>query len=480
VGFDGVELQFGLGYLVSQFLSAATNLRHDSYGGSPENRRRFAEEVFSSVRHETGTDFPISARISASEYAPDGLEIEDAKDLARLIETWGGDLIHIATGSNCDSLPWYFQHMSLPPGINEKLAARVHREIKVPLMVAGRMGDPLRIRAVLAQGMVDMVALGRPLLADPDLPRKMAEDRDDEVLLCGHCLQGCFANVRAGKGIGCNINPTVGCEQQPVTPATPSRRVVIVGAGPAGMQAALTAYRRGHNVIILEKNQLGGQFRLACLSPGKERMEKPLRSMIAQVERLDIDIRRGEEATPDRLESLDPDVVVVATGSRQAVPDIPGLDSPITAQEILGGSHNPGDNVLILGGGMVGIEVAEHLALRGTRVTVVEILDDVAQDMDPISRKLLLKRLTTLPVTIHTATELVRFEDGQAVVTQNDVRRRWGPFDTVAVATGSHPFDPLSGRLREAGITVKIIGDAAKPGTIYDAVRSGHEVAMSL
>jgi len=479
-GFDGVELQFGLGYLLSQFLSEGTNLRTDSYGGDPERRLSFAREVFSNVREAVGKDFPVGVRISGTEKAPNGLEIDDAKDIAQRLEAWGADLIHIATGSNCESLPWYFQHMSLPCGVNEAIAAEIRKEVRIPVMAAGRLGDPLRIREVLGEDMVDMVALGRPLLADPDLPRKILQGNDDEVLLCGHCLQGCFANVKAGKGIGCNINPMVGHELKAVGPAIHPKRVVVVGGGPAGMQAALTAHRRGHQVILFEKNRLGGQFSLAFLSPGKARMEMPLRSMVAQVERSGIEIRLAEEVTRDMLVALAPDAVIVATGSRPTIPPILGVDHPITAEQILTGTREAGDRVLVLGGGMIGVEVAEFLAKRGKHVAVVEILEEVAHDMDPISRKLMLNRLSGLPVELHTKTELVGMVNGRVYADHQGDERELGQFDTVIVATGNHSFDPLSGQLQGAAFTIKVVGDAEKLGTIYDAVHSGHEAGITV
>ncbi len=273
VGFDGVELQFGLGYLVSQFLSVATNQRTDGYGGDAAGRMRFAREVFAAVRQAVGEGFPVSVRISGSEMTPSGLQLDDAKELARQLESWGAHLIHVASGSNCESLPWYFQHMALPTGVNESLAAEVREAVGVPVMAAGRLGDPPRIREVLSQPMVDMVALGRPLVADPDLPNKMRADRDDDVLRCGHCLQGCFARVKSGLGIGCNINPLVGHEFEERPAAAQPKRIVVVGGGPAGIQAALTAHRQGHQVTLFEKGQPGGQLALASRPPSKQRVD---------------------------------------------------------------------------------------------------------------------------------------------------------------------------------------------------------------
>jgi 2,4-dienoyl-CoA reductase-like NADH-dependent reductase (Old Yellow Enzyme family)/thioredoxin reductase len=479
-GFDGVELQFGLGYLVSQFLSPGTNLRTDGYGGDTGRRMRFAKELCSAVRKSVGEGFPVGVRISGSEKAPGGLEIDDAKKLAQMLEASSVDLIHVATGSNCESLPWYFQHMVLPPGINEVLAAEVRKAVGIPVMAAGRLGDPSRLREVIGSRMIDMVALGRPLLADPDLPSKMLDDRDDEVLLCGHCLQACFANVQTGKGIACNFNPRLGHEREAVTPAARPKHVVVVGGGPAGMQAALTAYGRGHRVTLFEKDRLGGQFTLASLPPGKERIEQPLRSLVAQVERSGIEIRLGVEATRAELETLEPDVVILATGSGPAVPDIPGLDDPITVEELLRETREAGSSVLVLGGGMVGVELAEMLARSGKQVVVVKRGEEMAPDMDPLNRKMLLKRVESLTVELHTSTHVLSLEDGRALAKQQGKDRELGRFDSVVVATGNLPFDPLSKELLGAGLEVHVVGDAAKVGQVCEAISSGHSAGMSV
>lgn len=341
-GFDGVELQFGLGYLVSQFLSPATNLRDDGYGGDPERRMRFAREVLLGVREAVGAEFPVGVRLSGSEKVSGGLEIEDAVSLSRNLDAWGADMLHVATGSNCDSLPWYFQHMALPAGVNEKLASQVKSKVNVPVMAAGRLGDPERIRELIGTEMVDMVAVGRPLLADPDLPKKMRADRDDHVLLCGHCLQGCFANVKAGRGIGCNINPLVGRELEAPAPVDRQKHVVVVGGGPAGMQAALTAHVRGHRVTLLEKGELGGQFALAYLSPAKGRMKKPLDSLVEQLMRSGVDVRVNEEATADAIESLRPGAVIVATGNESFDPLSKKLAAAGLIVEVVGDADTPG------------------------------------------------------------------------------------------------------------------------------------------
>jgi len=476
-GFDGVEVQLGLGYLPAQFLSARTNRRRDEYGTGGGNRWRFVREVMEAVRSTLNGSMALTVRLSAHEKVEGGLEVEDAVELSRRLELWRVDGVHVVTGSACDSSPWYYQHMALPVGVNEQLAAAIRAQVSIPVLVAGRLGDPERIRAVLDQGMADAVALGRPLLADPDLPRKMALGREEEIMACGACLQGCLAQMKAGGPIGCIVNPEVGREHIKTPSATASgKRLVVVGGGPAGMQAALSGRRTGFTVTLLERHaRLGGQFAMAPATPGKEAMGRPLESLVRAVERADLEVLTAFEASASSVLELEPDRVIVATGSRPVIPRIPGLDDPLTAEDVLKGGHQPGQRVLVLGGGLVGIEMAEMLAAQGRQVVVVEMLGDVARDMEPVTRKMTLRRLTELPVTIHTSTRLTRVEGGVAFVVEEgcDEEVGLGAFDSVLVAVGHESYDPLSQALKEAGVSVTVIGDAARPGQILDATRGG-------
>jgi 2,4-dienoyl-CoA reductase-like NADH-dependent reductase (Old Yellow Enzyme family)/thioredoxin reductase len=479
-GFDLIELQCGLGYLIAQFLSPVTNLREDEYGLKSGNRYRFLDEVLTSIREKTGDDFPIIARISATEIMEKGMGLHDAFELSHFLEERGIDALHVVSGSVCDSGPWYFQHMRLPLSKNLQWAGEIKDKVNLPVIVAGRMGMPDLIRQALDDETVDAVGLGRPLLAQPDFAVKMKEGRDDEIIQCGACLQGCLARLKSGHEIGCLANPQAGREHEMHAAPSGKKKIIVVGGGPAGMQAALTASSRGHKVALYDRKKLGGQIHLAYMPPGKEMMEKPIKGLIDKVRRSGVEINIPRKATADLIAEEKPDVVLLAAGAKPVVPAIPGLENVLFAEDILTGKADPGERVLIIGGGMVGIELAEYLASRKHKVTVVEILDQLAVDMEPITRKITLKMLDALGVKTFTKTNLSWFDENKAYVMEKEGDVFLGEFDSVVAAVGMRSSIELESELRERGFDVSVIGDAKKPGQIFDAVRDGYDVAMNL
>ncbi|NOZ78963.1 MAG: FAD-dependent oxidoreductase [Acidobacteria bacterium] len=481
-GYDAIEVQLGHGYLAAQFLSPKTNRRTDAYGGSLQNRLRFAREVLTAVERGMNAELPVIIRVSGSEMTEDGLGPDELAPLLAMAEEMGVVAIHVGMGSACETPPWYYAHMALGFEPQEAAVAKIRTLTRLPIIVAGRVGEPERMERLLA-GPADLVALGRPLVADPDLPRKVVEGRIGEITLCGSCLQGCLVRVKQGKPISCIVNPAVG-RHEDLRPAETPKSIMVIGGGPAGIEAAVTLARRGHTVRLFERNHsLGGQFSLAPRAPGKSRMRLPLESLLRRLEHVEVKVTTGHEVTPGLVEQEHPDVVIIATGAEPIHLQIPGLDTvtTLTGTEFFEAEPELGRRVLIVGGGMIGMEAAEVLASRGSEVTVVEMLADVARDMEPVTRKLLMKRLETLPVTILTGTTLTAVSrDGVHVRAEDGGEKRLDPVDAVILAVGTRPVNTLAQELRARGFEVHTVGDADQPNQVIGAVESAYELASSL
>ena len=475
-GFDAVEIQAGHGYLIEQFLLPDTNRRKDAYGKDP---LRFARAVLQTVR--AATPVPFFVRVTRP---PDASPLADErlKALVALAEEMGAIALHVGMGDACTAPPWYYHHGSLPEKPQEEALRFFGAASRLPLIAAGRMGDMERVRKLLEQGLLDAVALGRPLVADPALAAKWQRGAYGEVVACGSCLQGCLRNVASGDGLSCIVNPSVG--KAPITQADKKRRVLVAGAGPAGLSAALTLWKRGHGVIVAEPGgELGGTFRAAPLSPGKEAMSGPLRGLLRLVEREGIPLMRHQPVDEAFLQKVHPEVLVWAAGSVQYIPPIEGLEKVprLTSLEFyLEGRRLPGKRVMVLGGGMVGVEAAEKLALEGCEVAVVEMLPDVAKDMEMVSRALTLARLKkTSSVTIFVNTTVVRFEDTAVVLRTEKGERRFSAFDWVLIAAGLKAR-PLPEAFKALVPDILVIGDANRPRDIEAATREGYETGVQV
>ncbi|HEX77630.1 MAG TPA: FAD-dependent oxidoreductase [Dehalococcoidia bacterium] len=479
-GCDAVEMHGAHGYLIGQFLSPYSNRRTDRYGGDLEGRMRFATEILVQTRSKVGAKFPVLLRITAQEYIEGGLGLEDSQAIAQRAEAAGYDAIHVSAGIY-ESMARIFPPQALPPGCHVENAAAIKKAVRLPVIAVGRINDPLTAEDILKEGKADLVAMGRALIADPELPRKAAQGRFDEIRRCIACNY-CVERIFSFKHIRCAVNPAAGRERGFCpTPAAQKKRVLIVGGGPAGMEAARVARLRGHEVSLVEKtHQLGGQLHLAANAPHKGEMRSLIHYLSGQIQSLGVDIRLGQEATAESIARFKPDAVVVATGASPLLPPIPGIEKghPITAWEVRAGKAVTGTEVVILGGGMVGCETAELLAEQGKKVRIIEMLPAIASDIEPISRGLLLERMARLGIEALTNVKVEEIAEDGVWVAGPDRRRHFLPAQAIVLALGSTANDGLRKSL--PGPEVYAIGDCVEPRKLPQAMEEGWSIALRL
>jgi 2,4-dienoyl-CoA reductase-like NADH-dependent reductase (Old Yellow Enzyme family)/thioredoxin reductase len=482
-GFDAVEIHCAHGYLLCEFLSPHTNRRTDEYGGTLDNRMRFPVEILRAVRQAVGPDYPVLARISADEKMPGGITLEEGKTIAKRFEQEGIDAIHVSAGLY-ETASWVIQPLSRPRGCLVDLAEEVKSVVSIPVIAVGRINDPELAERILAEGKADLIAFGRALLADEDLPKKVTEGRTHEIRRCIACCQACIDELFAEHRIGCTVNARAGYELQfPMTKAPTSRKVLVVGGGPAGMEAARVSALRGHKVTLWEKTaDLGGQLPLAAASPQKDEIGTFNDFQAKEMERLGIRVHLNKEATVEAIRAEKPDVVVVATGARPAAVDVPGADrkNVVESWDVLTGNAKVGKKVAVIGGGLVGCEVAEFLAEKGHEVTIVEMLPRIGADIGPLVGPLLFDRLEKHNVKIITGAKLTGIGERNISYEKDGKTETLGDFDSVVMAVGSTPEYSLANQLEGSGIDHYVIGDASSPRRIthavHEAMRVAHEI----
>ncbi len=478
-GFDAVELHGAHGYLINQFLSPWTNKRTDRYGGSTGNRCRFAVEVLRRVKELAGDDFPVWFRVDGDEgLGEQGIRLEEAKRICRILEEAGSDAIHVSFGHGEGTLyasaPYY-----LPQGHLLKYAKAIRDVVSVPVIGVGNIVDPEVAEKALGEGCADLIALGRALLADPEWPRKAHEGRRIRPCILGN--RGCCDHRGPEGEVRCLVRPETGREWEgPPSPAESSRRVVVVGGGPAGMEAALVATRRGHEVTLFErKGLLGGTFRTAARPPGKGYILKFLEYLEREVRESGVEVRLSTEATAEDVLAISPDAVVVATGARYRPPDLPGAEHAVLAVDVLGGKVQVDGRVLIVGGEVTGLETADFLSERGCRMAVVDRKGRLGEDLTGHCRHFLLRRLEEKDVELLLGTEVLAFLPDGAIVRADGRERRLSGYDAVVVAFGLRSEDRLAREL-EGKVPLWVVGDAKAPRSALEAIHEGYEVGLRI
>ncbi len=494
-GVDGVELHAAHGYLIQQFLSPQSNRRRDEYGGSLDNRMRFLLEIIAGVRRECGDGFPVAVRLSVDEFYREigepgqGIELEEGVQMARRLERAGIDAIDV-TSANYETYNWWLEPMSYECGWRKDLARAVKEAVSIPVIAANLIRSPAQAESQLAEGVQDFIGLGRPFLADPAWVAKAAEGREDETtrcICCLRCIESLEENALEGQPFECAVNPRLARERETARPRRDGggRTVAVVGAGPAGLAAAEVLASRGFRAVVLERGEAaGGQLRLAGVPPKKDKIDWCIEDLEGAARRSGAEIRYGEEADAQSLRDLNPWAVILATGARPIVPDIPGAEREgiCTVNAVLEGEVKlEGKRVAVIGSGLTGLETAEKLAEDGNRVLVVEMADELGPDAYHQNRHDVLCRLEAYGAEFLTCRRLMEIGEGEIVLQNTKTgERSTRQVEAVVLAVGVRSDERLARELGASLPRVRVVGDAREPGRIHNAVRDGFDAAWSL
>lgn len=491
-GFDSIEIHGGHGYLLAQFMSTYNNQRKDQYGGNLEGRIRFPLEVIKEVRKKVGQDYPLIFRISAIEYVKNGRKLEETIKIAKILEKSGINALNITVATAFNTAK-QIEPITYPQGWRIPYSSAIKKVVNIPIITVGVIREPEFANQIIKQGDADFVAIGRGLIADPFWPLKAATGRKKEICKCISCNDGCINN-RGYKDlpICCAVNPAAGKESKYLNIAKTKRpkNIVIIGGGPAGMEAARVSRLKGHNVILFEQNnELGGQMLLAAKPPGKDKIRWYIDYLTYQMQILDVDIKLNSTIdNSEFIKKYNPDIIILACGSRPIFPNVPGIENSefvISAHELLKQNKMiQNKQIAVIGGGLVGCETAEYIEEKGNKVTIVEMLENIALDVNPVYREDIIERLynnSNIKILKNTLLVGININNNELEL-KNCINGNNKKIicDFTVLACGARPNQKLYNIFQDTNQDTYLIGDCYCPGKILDAVASGSRIARLL
>ncbi len=531
-GFDAVEIHGGMGYLINQFLTKATNERKDRYGGSLKNRINFAREIVTAIKERVGKNFPIIFRLSGDDFVDNGLKIDESIEIAKELEKAGVDAFNISPGWHESRTP--IMLMSIPRMSYIFLSEKIKTQVEVPVIGSVRVNDLALAEEILDNGQSDLISIGRPLIVDPELPKKYRRKQFDEIRSCIACNQGCFDSLLNFKSVSCIYNVRAGRERElKIRKAKRKKKVMVIGGGPGGLEAARVAALRGHEVHLYEKNSvLGGQLRYAYIPPGREEIENVITYLERQIKKLKVKIQLGEKADIKVLKKLKPDAVIAAIGGSPIIPPIPGIKEKnvVVAEEIFDNRVKVGKDVVIIGGGTIGCEVALHIAKMGAmtpevacyllrnrvingeeaveytshgkrNITILEMKNKIGGAFGISTRWVIIKQVEDAGVECITGLNVKEIKTLQNVKSDKNGRKqakvhaqnrkicitfekekKLGSIfaDTVVIAAGYKPNQDLVKELDGHVEEFYQIGDCVKVRTALEAIHEGFETGLKV